>query len=240
MDNELIQLEADLRALTPAAISEDLVEQIAARVEEDAAGEVLEDELLSLTPRAMSDVTKAAVLELVPEYRSEDSLEAELAALAPAPVRDDMAQRIGLVLAGREPAEPVRRSGLSLGMVAAAAVIVGVSVLAGALVLERHMATIAGFVQPADEPLPPPDIRPHEPVPTPPPAVAAIQYNPINAASLLVNEIDDGITVVDGVGPVKRVRYQTLERRQWESPDGRTFTITQPREQVAYFKLASY
>jgi hypothetical protein len=238
MDNELNQLEAELRALVPAPMSGNFSKQVTQRLANDAAASVLEDELRALTPRDMSDISKAAVLELVPEYRRDDDLETQLAALTPAPVNQEMVARIGLALAGSD--QPVRRPVMSLGMMAAAAVAVGVAVLAGALLLDHHMATLAGFVQPADEPLPPPDIRPQVPVVPSQPAVAAIQYNPVNAESLVVNEIDDGVTVVDGVGPVKRVRYQTLERRQWEGSDGRTFTITQPREQVAYFKLASY
>ena len=54
-------------------------------------------------------------------------------------------------------------------------------------------------------------------------------------------EDDEGVIPVAGYGPVRKMRYTTLNRVEWEdAASGRRFSMTTPREEVVYVRMVSY
>jgi hypothetical protein len=66
-------------------------------------------------------------------------------------------------------------------------------------------------------------------------------YQPVMAKRTLVHREDDGVVSVNGYGPLRKVRYHTLNHMEWKNPEtGRTFAITAPQENIVFVKLNSY
>ena len=239
MADTLEQFEAELQALAPSALSADFDSRFKTRLEghdEDSENRALEAELRDLLPVGMANERQVELIAMAQGAGSDadDAFEAELLSMTPVAISDTMVQQLAFVVAQAELPETVPQPQPFLFLRAVVAFVVIGSI--GLLVAVVHLSDPA-LKAANDTDLPPAPIAALQP-PTAEPA--PVQYTPVSANRVLVNEIDDGITMVDGIGAVKRVRYQTVEHIQWESPDGKRFTITEPREQIAYIKLASY
>ena len=72
--------------------------------------------------------------------------------------------------------------------------------------------------------------------PSEPPAK---QFKPVlTTQRLVVNESDEGVFHMEGIGPVRKMRYQTLTRSAWPHPEtGEAISVTTPDEQVVFVRL---
>ncbi len=54
----------------------------------------------------------------------------------------------------------------------------------------------------------------------------------------VVNQFDEGVFHMEGVGPVRKMRYQTLTRAAIAHPDlEQPVSVTTPDEQIVYVRL---
>ena len=145
-----------------------------------------------------------------------DTLEAELKAMVPPPPSTDLKQRIADEMA----IEPTRGSGprskrWEWGL--AAAVLLGVGTFA--VLDQKDSPPMERVDQQVDEP-------------------TLVAPMVVSTQRFVVDRADEGVFHMDGVGPVRKMRYQLLTRSKWNDAEtGEPVSITAPNEQVVFVRL---
>jgi len=147
-----------------------------------------------------------------------ESLERELELLIPVAPRSEMQQHLTAEL------EPGTRKRWPVILAVAAALCVGLGIAfqqssSTDYVDDKQVATIDW-----------------QPVQNTPGIVNALPR--ITTERLLVNRQDEGVIHLDGIGPVRKVRLQTLTRSAFDHPEiGRSVSVTTPEEKVVFVRL---
>jgi hypothetical protein len=60
-------------------------------------------------------------------------------------------------------------------------------------------------------------------------------FQPVFAERQVLRKADEGIVVLEGKGPFRKVRYEMMDFYEWENPrNGKTYTVKKPSEQVIF------
>ena len=73
------------------------------------------------------------------------------------------------------------------------------------------------------------------------PSIAGSTFQPVGLRRLFVDARDDGVVSVVGDVPYRQVRYQLLDRFEWNNPrDGSEIQMIVPREEIFLLPVVTY
>ncbi|MBN1674397.1 MAG: hypothetical protein JXR37_25340 [Kiritimatiellae bacterium] len=161
-----------------------------------------------------------------------DSLEEELRQLVPRALSPQAHDRIRRELEAGD-AAPARGRRLRWALTGLAAAAVVLIMIAGAARL-RNTRREPGQTA-ARETVPAPEKRPA------PLTLPADVFEPVEFSTVLVNEHDEGTVLVPDFGPARRVRYEFVNRVQWQNTNRNArFIVTTPQEEVVLIPVSMH
>jgi hypothetical protein len=156
---------------------------------------------------------------------NEPELENELRSLRPIAPSPDLEDRIAADLAARR----VPASGVLARPIAARPIAGWLRSLGWAAAGAAALIALAMYWQEADRPAPPLAAEEEE----------AGEFVPAESERELIDADDSGIRYVDGEGPVREMRFRSLERYAWVNPEtGARVEVEVPREDVVLLPVA--
>ncbi len=175
--------------------------------------------------------------------REMDEFEHELEAISPRPSSPELRARIGAALA-EAPPESGRAGGRFFRPVPWRVLVPLGIVAAAAMVLFILREGPSGAIRPASRPPErglgpvPVALNGSEPGGSETPLGGADVRQPMWAVTILVTTEDEGVQVIAGKGPVRRMRYHLLDRFGWlDRSSDYAFESYRPREEVVYVRL---